>query len=95
MKKKQLDLGDLEELLNDAADEIALDWSLKIEVGCGSAYCIEVRITRMPNNPDGPDHSDVFLVTGGSDASDCARLIFPTISAYLSSVSKPAAVNED
>lgn len=65
-----LTCDDLTFELAEMCDERGWDFGVRIDTAAECAWSAEVRVTRAPNSPDGPDRSMVTFNAGGGDAVD-------------------------
>lgn len=56
--------------LDDLVADKGGDWGIRLEGGLEYAWSAELRLTRHPNAPDGPDRSVVLFAVGGQDPDD-------------------------
>lgn len=81
----------LENVLYNAADELGIDWEIKLAVAHDCAWSIEVRITPHPNST-GPDVSTVLFLTGADDPEMAARMMLPYVKKSLTEIQRETEV---
>lgn len=59
------------------------EWELKFRTGTECAWEAEVRLTPLPNVPDGPDVSTVLFVGGGVNPEELAGRIESAIRMFV------------
>jgi hypothetical protein len=85
-----LSVTEIEEALNELADEHGWEWGLELAGGRIYAWSAELRITKNPGRPDGPDRSVVFFSAGHEGPDDGANAVFADALAWLAERSKEA-----
>lgn len=75
------ELWDYEEVLERLAQEHDLDWAIKCDTAHECAWAVELRITRNPNSPTGPDRSLVFYSAGADSPLDGVMEVFAAAAA--------------